>query len=82
MEDKIRILLVLVVVLSFLSSPMFAQKEKTTGMRGGYISSNISKAEVDWLEDFDDGYESFYLGFFKDTKKNIAFCLHLFLLLD
>lgn len=61
-------MLVLVVILTFLSSSMFAQKEKNKGMRGGYISSNISKAEVDWLEDFDEGYKSFYVGFFNDTK--------------
>jgi len=68
MRNKMRILLVLVMVLSFLSSSMFAQAEKKRGMRFGYISSKISKSELDWLEDFDDGYESFYVGFFNDAK--------------
>ena len=74
MKNKMRIMLVLVVVLSFLSSSMYAQdaqapkKEKKRGLRFGYISSVISKAEVDWLEDFDDGFESFYVGFFNDAK--------------
>ena len=68
MRDRIRIVFVLVVVLSFLCSSMFAQAQKNKGIRFGYISSIISKAEVDWLDDFDDGYQSFYVGLFNDTK--------------
>jgi len=63
-----RILLVLVMTMAFLSSSMFAQADKKRGMRFGYISSKVSKTELDWLEDFDDGYKSFYVGFFNDAK--------------
>jgi hypothetical protein len=54
---------VLVVALAVLSGPAFAQK--TMGIRGGYIASDIKKGGDSY---FDHKYKSFYFGFCNDLK--------------
>jgi hypothetical protein len=53
----------LVIALAVLSGPVLAQKTK--GIHGGYIESDISKGGGSYLN---DNYKSFYVGFCSDLK--------------
>ena len=63
MRNTLRFLLVFVVVLIVVAGPLSAENRK--GIRFGYIESKLDKGSAGI---FDNGYTSFYVGFFNDQK--------------
>ena len=63
MRNTLRVLLVFVVVLMVVSGPLSAKNRR--GIRFGYIDSKLDKGSAGL---FDQGYNSFYVGFYNDQR--------------
>ena len=63
MRNTMRVMLVLLVALMVVPGPLSAKNRR--GIRAGYIDSKLDKGSEGL---FDEGYSSFYVGFYNDQR--------------